>query len=47
MKNDPRFQPVDASLTPRFSGIATFMRTQRHRALPDLQRRRTQKDFRL
>lgn len=30
MKKDPRFQPVDASVTPRFAGIATFMRTQRH-----------------
>jgi len=30
MKKDPRFQPVDAAVTPRFSGIATFMRTQRH-----------------
>jgi guanidinopropionase len=30
MKNDPRFQPVDAATTPRFSGISTFMRTQRH-----------------
>ncbi len=30
MKKDPRFQPVDATVTPRFAGIATFMRTQRH-----------------
>ncbi len=30
MKKDPRFQPVDAAVTPRFAGIATFMRTQRH-----------------
>ncbi len=25
MKKDPRFQPVDAAVTPRFAGIATFM----------------------
>ena len=30
MKKDPRVQPVDAATTPRFAGIATFMRTQRH-----------------
>jgi guanidinopropionase len=30
MRKDPRFQPVDAAVTPRFAGIATFMRTQRH-----------------
>lgn len=36
MKKDPRFQPVDASVTPRFAGIATFMRTQRHDVTPDL-----------
>lgn len=30
MPKDPRFTPVDASVTPRFSGVATFMRTQRH-----------------
>ncbi len=36
MKKDPRFQPVDASVTPRFSGIATFMRTQRHEISPEL-----------
>ncbi len=30
MSKDPRFQPVDATVTPRFSGVATFMRTQRH-----------------
>src|SRR6476469_6213918 len=30
MKKDPRFQPVDAAITPRFAGLATFMRTQRH-----------------
>ncbi len=36
MPKDPRFQPVDASVTPRFSGVATFMRTQRHDISPDL-----------
>jgi len=36
MKKDPRFQPVDAALTPRFAGIATFMRTQRHDISPEL-----------
>ena len=36
MKKDPRFQPVDASVTPRFAGIATFMRTQRHDVSKDL-----------
>lgn len=36
MKKDSRFQPVDAALTPRFAGIATFMRTQRHEISPDL-----------
>ena len=36
MRNDPRFQPVDAAVTPRFSGIATFMRTQRHEISKDL-----------
>jgi len=36
MKNDPRFQPVDAAITPRFAGIATFMRTQRHDISPEL-----------
>lgn len=36
MKKDPRYQPVDAAVTPRFSGIATFMRTQRHDITPDL-----------
>lgn len=36
MKNDPRFQPVDAAITPRFAGIATFMRTQRHEISPDV-----------
>ena len=36
MKNDQRFQPVDAAVTPRFSGVATFMRTQRHDISPDI-----------
>jgi guanidinopropionase len=36
MKKDPRFQPVDAATTPRFSGIATFMRTQRHDISPEI-----------
>ncbi len=36
MKKDPRFQPVDAAVTPRFAGIATFMRTQRHDVSSDL-----------
>jgi len=36
MKKDPRFQPVDAAVTPRFSGIATFMRTQKHEISDDL-----------
>ena len=36
MKKDPRFQPVDAAVTPRFAGIATFMRTQRHEVSPEL-----------
>jgi guanidinopropionase len=36
MDKDPRFQPVDAVVTPRFSGIATFMRTQRHDISPDI-----------
>ena len=29
MKNDPRFQPVDAARTPRFADVATFLRTRR------------------
>src|SRR5262245_18872579 len=29
MKNDPRFQPFDALLTPRFADVATFMRARR------------------
>lgn len=30
MPHDPRFQPADATLVPRFSDLATFMRTKRH-----------------
>ena len=33
---DPRFQPVDAAVTPRFSGVATFMRTRQHEIGPDV-----------
>jgi guanidinopropionase len=29
MKDDPRFQPVDAARTPRFADVATFLRTRR------------------
>jgi guanidinopropionase len=36
MKKDPRFQPVDAAVTPRFSGISTFMRTRVHDISPDI-----------
>ena len=36
MKMDPRYQPVDASVTPRFAGISTFMRTQRHKVSAEL-----------
>jgi guanidinopropionase len=36
MKKDPRFQPVDAAVTPRFAGIATFMRTERQDISPEL-----------
>lgn len=36
MKKDPRFQPVDAAITPRFSGFSTFMRTQRHDISPEI-----------
>ncbi len=36
MPKDSRFQPVDAATTPRFSGVATFMRTQRHDISPDI-----------
>jgi guanidinopropionase len=33
---DPRFQPVDAAITPRFAGVATFMRTRLHEITPDI-----------
>jgi guanidinopropionase len=36
MKNDPRFQPFDASKTPRFADIATFLRTPRHKIGPEI-----------
>jgi guanidinopropionase len=36
VNKDPRFQPVDAAITPRFAGIATFMRTQRHEISSDV-----------
>lgn len=36
MAPDPRFQPVDAAVTPRFADIATFMRTRRHEASGDV-----------
>jgi len=36
MKKDPRFQPVDAAVTPRFAGVATLMRTQNHPVSADL-----------
>ena len=30
MSGSAKFQPVDAAVVPRFAGISTFMRTQRH-----------------
>jgi guanidinopropionase len=36
MSGNPLYQPVDASVTPRFAGIATFMRTARHDITADL-----------
>lgn len=33
---DPRFQPVDAAVVPRFSGVATFMRTRQHDISPEI-----------
>jgi guanidinopropionase len=36
MKKNPRFQPVDAAITPRFAGVATFMRTQCHDISEDI-----------
>ena len=35
-KNNAAYQPVDASVTPRFAGIATFMRSQRREITPEL-----------
>lgn len=34
MSNREAFQPVDPSVTPRFAGIATFMRTVIHEVSP-------------
>ncbi len=36
MAPDPRFQPVDATVTPRFADIATFLRTPRHEPSPEV-----------
>jgi guanidinopropionase len=36
MKNDPRFQPFDASRTPRFADVATFLRARRMDIGPDI-----------
>jgi len=36
MAPDPRFQPVDATVTPRFADVATFLRTPRHEAGPEI-----------
>jgi guanidinopropionase len=36
MRNDPRFQPFDASLMPRFADVATFLRTRRMDISPDI-----------
>jgi guanidinopropionase len=36
MRNDPRFQPFDASRTPRFADIATFLRARRVDIGPDI-----------
>jgi guanidinopropionase len=33
---NPRFQPVDATVTPRFADIATFLRTPRHQPSPEI-----------
>jgi guanidinopropionase len=30
MPGNPRFQPLDAAIVPRFAGVATFMRTRSH-----------------
>ena len=37
MAGDPRFQPVDAAVVPRFADVATFMRTKRHEVSPDVE----------
>jgi guanidinopropionase len=36
MKNDPRFQPLDTSKSPRFADVATFFRLPRHDIGPDI-----------
>ena len=36
MATDPRFEPVDAALTPRFADVATFMRTRRHEIMAEI-----------
>jgi guanidinopropionase len=36
MALDPRFQPVDATVTPRFADVATFLRTRRHDPTPEI-----------
>jgi guanidinopropionase len=36
MKNDPRFQPFDASQRPRFADVATFLRARRMDIAPDI-----------
>lgn len=36
MRNDPRFQPFDAAVVPRFADVATFMRTRRVDIGPDI-----------
>jgi guanidinopropionase len=36
MAGDPRFQPVDAAVVPRFADVATFLRTKRHEVHPDV-----------
>ena len=36
MTSDSSFQQVDASVTPRFADVATFMRTRRHDIAPEI-----------
>ncbi len=36
MATDERFHQVDASITPRFADVATFMRTKRHEIMEDI-----------